>query len=749
MLYSVNQDDGTIDAIKYSYDGGNYLSGYTENKLIGCENGGIVKGFFSVNVDVSFGAEKSYKLWIVPERVDRDGWYYGNGDFSVTMKYSSGKGKLFSKLVVNNESDSDMTVNSLSVSIPSNNNYCPYYFNQKYLFESKTLEHYYISGENSYVRFERINGNAPMLYMLPINKNRFEYVCHLEETMPVVKSGMPNQSYYGTMRLFYIADGYLKENNYEQIFCDEKAADNVVCPNCSMTFETEIGFADGKADFYKYFVEKGNMFFKAHPSFCCSKNQNLTITVDSLAEVKLLSDVPCVRNGRNFTFRFDESGEKKLYFTDGSKTAFVNVFICEDAMESLEKRCRFIIDNQVYNNPGSVLDGAILPYYEKDVYGYKAGIFAAEGSLWGTGSYEGGICEACFMAQKNLVKYDRDEVEFLEDYTNRYVLNYLQNPETYDVCWFKKDFYPYRSYNYIHLANFYLCMHKIAEYYGGTVNNSQYYLELTYRTLMRMFEISRAMDIVVGNMGESVLYETLNAMASFDQKYPGRDFNLKYMELKRKINLLVSEIFSDIPYASECAYDNTGFDAIAYIADKTDKQDIIDDIEKIILANKGDSPIWWWNGSECRWWDGEQDSGEICHHYPAPYNSRALLNLMSKGRIKTTEESLSVAYSGLFGAIAKIRRDGFASMCYVWEQESKNYGFHYFTGDSGLSDFAFLKGIRAFVTDEKCYLCDRTGDNRFVMSEKCIQQLTVNVKGSVDSVDIESGAIIGFCYDDG
>ena len=90
-------------------------------------------------------------------------------------------------------------------------------------------------------------------------------------------------------------------------------------------------------------------------------------------------------------------------------------FYVTDNIEKLVKaRASFVLNNQIYHKEGDILDWAIVPYSEGEFTGHN-GLVVEEGSLWGTGSYEGGICDAGFAAEKNVLYPDKEEISILED----------------------------------------------------------------------------------------------------------------------------------------------------------------------------------------------------------------------------------------------------------------------------------------------------------------------------------------------
>ncbi len=346
-------------------------------------------------------------------------------------------------------------------------------------------------------------------------------------------------------------------------------------------------------------------------------------------------------------------------------------------------------------------------------------MFVKEESLWGNGSYEGGITEAMFVALKNVLFPEKEQVTALEKYTKKYVRRYLQNPETGEIVWWFEKYHTDRAYNYMHVANFYHAMYKIGSRYGLTSEyEPQEYLEFAYSTLVKMYKASRAMDLIVGLMGGQGIFEILGSLRD-------EDMIQEYYELLLKVNEHRRRLFeNNVPYGSECAYDNTGYECVTHFADYYDDMWWLKKLSEITLAAKGSQPAWWWHGSDIRWWDAEYDFSECCLHYTGPFNSQALLKSISKAATEVDVDILSAVYGGILGVFSKIHQDGSGSMSYCWEQESPNYGFHAFSGDIGLGLYGALKALSAFVyySTEKglnAFMCEAVEHNDGRIVELC------------------------------
>ena len=84
-------------------------------------------------------------------------------------------------------------------------------YNQKYMYQTKTCEHFYICGESSYIIAEKLNGKQPLMYLRCANGTALEYICKSTETAKRAPRGVINHSYPGSLEAYFIA-GKLTDN---------------------------------------------------------------------------------------------------------------------------------------------------------------------------------------------------------------------------------------------------------------------------------------------------------------------------------------------------------------------------------------------------------------------------------------------------------------------------------------------------------------------------------------------------------
>lgn len=741
----------------------NYIAGTLELPLLNEDSELKVEGYTSVllgycNVANNQRVKKQWIRFMPMERAENS-FVFSDGVLQIVKSFDIQGERVIVRLDLCNNSDQSVEIEELALSLPINNDYSRWRYDQSFLYSQKVCEHIYPGAENGYQVVEKLNGNTPVMYLIPLEKTRFEHVLHFPGTINHVRPGIPNHSWPGSSIVYIHSKGYMEGNGYKTLSDKIEATSAVLESKEVQSYTFELGFVENRANLKKLLVERNKIYAIPVPAMSGPIDMTYTLFVYSKtsfamednSQVEVLS-VEKSSNCTEYKLKFKNTGENSIRVRNEAGCSMVMVYrITKPIRQLLEKRTDYILNHQVFIEEGHILSGAIVPYTEGKFEGFEGpGLCVKEDSLWGNGSYEGGITDAMFIAEKNVLFPVKEQISGLEKYIDTYVRRYLQNPKTYEVIWWCNGFSITRAYDYMHVANLYYSMYRIARLYGLTKSSTpNEYLELAYKTLIKMYEVSRPMDLIVGIMGGLGIFRILDDLKNEDMiEY--------YYNLLIKIRNHKHLLFDgEIPYGSECPYDNTGYECISYFADYFKDAKCIEEIIKVIYAIRGGQPVWWWYGSDIRWWDASKDFAENCQHYTSSLNSTALLMLLNNGHFSTDVEGLSTIYGGLLGSIAKIHENGRASMSYCWEQESENFGFHVSTGDVGLGLYGMLVGLQAYAYHSiqdgsigyMCDLMDGADESVFVVKpmEAAGHKVTWNLENGkgkeVGEISVDTGII--------
>jgi len=91
------------------------------------------------------------------------------------------------------------------------------------------------------------------------------------------------------------------------------------------------------------------------------------------------------------------------------------------------------------------------------------------------------------------------------------------------------------------------------------------------------------------------------------------------------------------------------------------------------------------------------DRGEACLSHTTIPNSLIFFGMMDRDYLALPDAYMRMAFGGMLGPWALVRRDGAASMCYCPDLASKQAGFNVYTGASGLGYFHYVRSVGAYV----------------------------------------------------
>jgi hypothetical protein len=143
------------------------------------------------------------------------------------------------------------------------------------------------------------------------------------------------------------------------------------------------------------------------------------------------------------------------------------------------------------------------------------------------------------------------------------------------------------------------------------------------------------------------------------------------------------------------------FAAARFMAD----DDHLERTVRCAFASRSVAPSWWWYGADKRSWDGADstplralvDRGEACLAHTTIPNSLIFFGMMDRDYLAVPEAYMRMAFGGMLGPWALVRKDGAAAMCYCPDLSSKQAGFNVFTGASGLGYFHYLRGAGSYI----------------------------------------------------
>ncbi|MEX1010958.1 MAG: DUF5695 domain-containing protein [Balneolaceae bacterium] len=493
-------------------------------------------------------------------------------------------------VVLENRMGYDVEIGDLSIQVPSANAFDD---TQEGLFEGGFLRHSYISGDSSFLIFKRRSGKAPYLIL-------------------TVKPGTHLEYFSGSN--YYIHSG-LSGNNVPRGTWRQEHTYNHLSPAGQQGDRIEYGFelrwADSYEEMRQILAENGLIDVRVVPGMTVPRElearfslhtvtsiDNVTAEFPDETEITYLGET--VPNHHVYKVKFDRLGENLITVDfDGGRQTYLEFFTTEPIATMLEKRSRFIVENQQHRDPDLWYDGlysiwdmteeALRGPDDTDGYeGWYGYMVASDDPVLGIAPY---------LASVNALDPVPEQIESIEYHIENFVWDGLQRTD-------QDDPYPWavygvpnwkaardtvarslienrrldrikawRAYDYAHVFMLYYHMHQIADRYPDLVNfrDADGYLEMMWQTARAFFiypyEIYPWYDIYKWGFMNEVLIPDLADLLEEKGRQEEADWLRHEWEIKAR--WFIKD--DPYPYRSEYPTDRTAFESTyplaRYVAD--------------------------------------------------------------------------------------------------------------------------------------------------------------------------------------
>jgi len=568
------------------------------------------------------------------------------------------------------------------------------------IHEERVVDHSYISGHGSYALVERMRGDPPFLLIHPVDDTPLECSYPFEDSLYRFEDtqlrfeGGPRRARPTVLAI----QSWAVKNRRRWVAPWVNGHTSLILkPGQKKNYRFRFAFVDGYGAVRDEISKAGNLGIRVFPSMVVQEDEPAYVEIRSKFDpvVSFRSD-HCRIVARKrlpdrtlLTFSFKGRGQKNVRLTyDGGKWTNLEFYCTESTADLIDARARFIVDRQFYENPDD-------PYNRNHMFlpfDYGTGsVFSESDEVWEVGGdNEYGFSEPLFLAEKNVYRPDRKEIETLETYVTDFLIGQLQDQKTYALrgSMYWKERYPssprghwtekrskefYRTYNYPHAVNVYHSMYRIEKLYGLTSRRKPLdYLRLAYRTGIKWFETGPWVHI--GLMDGSNVLNVLD-----DLKAEGLEPEYKALLTKlRECN--DAYVKTPYPYTSEFLAGSTGDEQVAFFNRYFGSEEKYRLTLQVIQASRGGYPPTWF--SPGGW-------------YMASLNGMPML----KGFEDTGDREMFVqGYAGIMSVTANLFPSG---MGFSRHASAPGAVESTKTLDGGIGLYGFLKGAKAYVmTDE-------------------------------------------------
>ncbi|KQQ21925.1 hypothetical protein ASF48_01380 [Rathayibacter sp. Leaf299] len=603
--------------------------------------------------------------------------------------------------------------------------------NQTGIYEKNVARHSFVAKDGSYLYWQRPNGEGPFLVLAPQDGTSLEFK----------NKARPGEGPFGErdpqwegLVEFYIHSAGSVPQRRNQAGTYLPTTSLVLAPGQEKTYGFTFRWAADYADLRDVLFDAGVVDVVSLPGMVIPQDQKATLAVRAKSGItsvvgqagRNITVTPQgERNGYSlFELSLPQLGASTVTVTyGGTRESVLQYYAIEPVEKLIGLHSAFLTSKQQARTTRGY-DGAFLQW---DLSNQKLITWDDyPGGGWkewmAGGSDDLGLAPAAFLAEKNLVAPVKAEIDAIDYYIDNFLLGYLQGKKnadgtpTYQVFrWYDgRDDTPndqgvWRVYNYIHVANTYFAMHRIAAQYPslGTARSSAEYLELTYRTLEAMYT-KVPLPTPIGDaarehglMGEQTYPFILEALRS-----AGRTTEADRLRtlIEGKRDVLFAEKY---PFRSEISIDTTGFESTYTLGKMYGNRELVDRVQRSSLACRGLQPLWYFYGSDNRhmgesWWNLSYEcqlGAWQQHDYLVNYASTADRDFADATR--STYGAYLAGWANInSGQISPLAANiGAASWIYQSEKGANEYGWMPILDGwwawSGESALGFWGGVRA------------------------------------------------------
>ncbi|KAI0315331.1 hypothetical protein OF83DRAFT_363767 [Amylostereum chailletii] len=390
-----------------------------------------------------------------------------------------------------------------------------------------------------------------------------------------------------------------------------------------------------------------------------------------------------------------------ITYTDGTLQT-VNYFVTKPSVEAISDLGNFLTTTQWFNDPSDPFRRSpSVISYDRQTNDYVRN----DNRAWIPGlSDEAGAGSWLAATMKQYVQPNAEEVAILETFINETLWGSIQNSDgtvkksvyfyqpdlvpgydypsdiDFEGAWDQADsFITNRAYDYVHVANAYWSLYRVARNYPDlvTFHTWQWYLTQAVLTIQSATRggVDNAND---GWMGETVFRFILDDL---QREGLAANASLVQSRMQRRQTIWSQSRF---PFGSEMAWDSTGQEGVyTWSVFFNDSVTAVNSLNSI-LAYQPTVPHWGYNGNARRYWDNlyggklERIERQI-HHYGSGLNALPLLAAFQSSPNDTY--LLFAGFGGISGPLSNIDEEGFASASFhsfadtlAWDAYSGDYG---------------------------------------------------------------------------
>lgn len=504
-----------------------------------------------------------------------------NKPINLTQTYNLTDDALIWNITIKNEAKSTIEIGDIAIPLKYNNSDGENEFD---IFERQVVKHSFISGNNSFIFWERPTGLGPYLIMTPQQGTSLEYFNYVDHTYQV-----------------FIHSAFTVGNKPTSSWRQPSTSVSIPAKQ-SITYSFKFQWAQDYASVKNILFNEGLIDVSITPGMTIPTNLNATIALHTLQNIDninaefpegtVITKLP--NNKKNTSFyqiKFSHLGENKITvnYNKSSKT-YLEFFVTEPLELLYKKRAAFIVNKQQIRDSTKWYNGLFSQWdMENKVLRSPddTDIFK-DRLVYVLASDDPALCKAPFVAAKNVFYPNQKEIDALEYYIEHFVWGKLQrtNKETpypYGVYgtpnWLvnrnpnlraqreadknQDKMHIWRSYDYPHIMMLYYHLYQIADLYPNMTHylDKKRYLERAKETAIAYFKYPYEIlpwyeTYKWGCYNELLIPELIKDL---EREGYTSDANWLRSEWEKKVKYFIYD--DPYPFRSEYAVDATAYES--------------------------------------------------------------------------------------------------------------------------------------------------------------------------------------------
>ena len=581
---------------------------------------------------------------------------------------------------------------------------------QRRFHEERVFQHLFIGGRSSYALLQRPLGDWPALLFVPTGDTFLEAAYQMDKRVGSQFSVVFEGPYY----LCCYANGAMRSEGWNAL---TEATRTCPCGNHSLmlapgqrhTFNFRFSAIESFQMMADVRTAQGQVTIEAKPGMVAPLGQPIQFSLRAKGPVQLIPNAnlkleKAGQKGDRLLYRLtaDQTGQKEIVIKHPSGTSHLFFLFTEQPEQLLKRRAAFISQFQLYDNPADPWNRhhLFMPYDDS-----LSTLFLDSLETWQvSGTDELCLPTAMFLAEKNIIYPDLQEVEVLERFVEDGLFGKLQSRATYltirSMRWVpEEDIYPSdkvyggkgseswarrtdRCFQYALISDIYCAMYRLGKMGLTSIRDAKTYLEMMYRTALNWFNDEVGDNKWNGGPSGSTIVDMLEVL-----KTENEDWFHVLDERVHKAAALNAE--ASYPYGSELYVDQTSHDQLHAMLTHYGYAEKVREVLTITKAlRNGHQPAWYQFGNDKR--------GNVCCWYGSPMNSRVLYE---KYDLDGDVDALRLGYGGLSSFLSTVRRDGAAHGWFLcWPDR---FGFDTRSLDTDMGLYNYVRHARGYVVEDE------------------------------------------------